>query len=114
MIDSYSFGDMVIDGQSYTKDLIILPSGRIISPWWRKTGHKLVMTDIAILVEAKPDIIIIGTGKFGLIKPAPQVSGDLRLLGIKMVVRPTKAAVTEFNNCVKKGANTGACFHLTC
>jgi len=114
MIDSYKFGNMVINGQSYSKDLIILPGGKIISPWWRKKGHRLVMADIAMLVEAKPDIIIIGTGKFGLIKPAPQVSTDLRLLGIKTVVRPTKDAATQFNNCAKTGESTGACFHLTC
>jgi len=36
MIESYSFGQMVIDGQEYTSDLIIFPD-RINSSWWRNS-----------------------------------------------------------------------------
>ena len=40
-IDRYAFGNIVIDGKAYTKDVIIFPD-RVYSPWWRKDGHFLI------------------------------------------------------------------------
>jgi hypothetical protein len=39
-IDSYKFGRIVIDGQAYSRDVIILPD-RVIRDWWRDSGHIL-------------------------------------------------------------------------
>ncbi len=61
MIDSFSFGTMVIDGKPYTSDLIIFPDGRVQDAWWRARGHVLSANDIADLVDKKPKIIIAGT-----------------------------------------------------
>ena len=46
----------VIDGKTYHSDLIIFPDGRIQSSWWRKSGHRLSLEDIAHLVDASPYI----------------------------------------------------------
>ena len=46
MIESYSFGRMVIDGIRYTKEVIIFPDSRILSPWWRNQGHVLTADDL--------------------------------------------------------------------
>jgi len=39
-IDSYQFGEVVIDGVRYTSDCIIL-GGDVQADWWRKQGHSL-------------------------------------------------------------------------
>jgi hypothetical protein len=44
-IEKYSFGKMVINGKTYTQDLIIYPDS-IEDSWWRKKGHSLVPEDI--------------------------------------------------------------------
>jgi hypothetical protein len=35
MIEQYSFGNMIIDGQKYRRDLKII-HGRMREEWWRK------------------------------------------------------------------------------
>ncbi len=114
MIESYSFGKMVIDGREYTKDLMILPNGEVVSPWWRKTGHELVASDIEVLVEARPGILVVGTGSPGMMKPDPCLRSALEASGTTMVAMPTKQAASEYNSLREQGENVGACFHLTC
>ena len=51
MIDSYSFGSIVIDGKQYTGDLKII-AGRVIPDWWRKDGHSICEADVTDLIAA--------------------------------------------------------------
>ncbi|OQY18037.1 MAG: hypothetical protein B6I35_13630 [Anaerolineaceae bacterium 4572_32.2] len=46
-IESYRFGRIIIDGQTHSKDVIILPD-RVIENWWRQEGHALHLDDLAI------------------------------------------------------------------
>lgn len=124
-IDSYSFGNMVINGQAYNTDLIIFPDGRIQDSWWRKAGHSLSMIDIADLVASKPEIIIAGTGATGLMMPEPELEDQLHKKGIEFRALTTDQAVTLYNDICgtrppalphgrERAGNTAACFHLTC
>lgn len=62
MIESYDFGRIVIDGVTYTADVIVL-GNRVKGRWWRKEGHVLHVSDINETVEAfAPEVIIVGTG----------------------------------------------------
>ena len=67
MINSYSFGTITIDGNKFSKDLIIYPD-HINSNWRRKTGHLLTEDDIAEILDYKPEVLIIGIGASGLMK----------------------------------------------
>ena len=49
-IESYRFGHIVIDGQSYTRDVILL-ADRVIPNWWRKEGHALYPEDLAAVAD---------------------------------------------------------------
>jgi hypothetical protein len=113
MIDSFSFGSMVIYGQVYTSDLIIYPDGRIVDSWWRKQGHQLVSSDIKELIKAGPEIVIVGTGASGLMKPEAGLLKELDAKGIESMVMATAEAVGVFN-LRKASRKVGACFHLTC
>ncbi|MFC1468021.1 Mth938-like domain-containing protein [Verrucomicrobiota bacterium] len=113
VIVSYSFGAMEIDGHLYTSDLIILPDGTINADWWRAEGHRLTREDISTLIVAKPEIIVAGTGKVGLMKPEPALESYLKEKGIQLEVMPTAEAVKRFNE-LARDHQVGGCFHLTC
>lgn len=113
MIQSYSFGKMVIDGREYTADLIIYPDGRIRNSWWRRQGHRLTRKDIEGLVDENPEVIIAGTGVYGLMKPDQDLSARLGEKGIEFIALPTEQAVRVYSKISRK-KRAGACFHLTC
>ena len=112
-IDSFSFGTMVIDGKQYTSDLIIFPDGRVQDAWWRARGHGLSLADISDLVEKKPNVIIVGTGVNGRMKPDAHLNAYLEEQGIEFLVGANDVAVKWFNE-LKDSGNVGACFHLSC
>ena len=114
MIDSYSFGCMIINSKPYLKDLILLPDGTILHPWWRKAGHTLSLPDIQEIIAAAPDILVIGTGSPGMMQPEQTLSSELESRGIETKVMPTKEAAQEYNSLFEQGRNLAACFHLTC
>ncbi len=113
MIESFSFGRIVIAGKAYNEDIIIYPNGDIQDSWWRKSGHRLVVDDIAGLIAAKPEIIIVGTGVFGYMKPDLEVERLLTEKQIRMIDQTTKKAWQTYNEMA--GENIlGACFHVGC
>ena len=112
MIESYSFGRMVVDGQTYTSDLIILPD-RILPSWWRKSGHHVCLEDLTDIIPSKLEILVIGTGFFGLMKVDPDISSELKSKEIILITNKTKEAVKKFNNLSTSKKTAGA-FHLTC
>ena len=113
-IEEYSFGRMAVDGTTFSKDLIVLPVGKVLSPWWRASGHRLTLDDLGPVVEARPEILVIGTGAYGIMKPEPGLTESLAELGIQTRIFKTKKAVAEYNALHTGGKKIAACFHLTC
>lgn len=111
-IDHYRFGEIVIDGKVYHRDLIILPE-RIIPDWRRREGHRLILDDIGKIQLSNIRCLIIGTGKFGLMKVDTQLLQKLADEGIEYHTEKTDKAVKKFNNLAGKN-NTAAFLHLTC
>jgi hypothetical protein len=69
-IDGYRFGHIVVDGEEYTRDVIILPR-RVIPNWWREEGHALVLNDLGDVLDELPGRLIVGTGASGQMRPDP-------------------------------------------
>ena len=113
MIDSCTFGTLVIDGVTYTDDLIILPDGEILKPWWRRRGHQLSMDDLRELIDSSPEVIVVGTGISGGVVPDRNLKKDLARLAIEFIAASNKEAIRVFNALVPKN-RVGAGFHLTC
>ena len=113
-IDGYSFGRMAIGGKEFKSDLIIYKDGRIKENWWRAQGHHLFPDDIASVIDAAPEMLIIGTGAMGLMKVSESVLELCEKRGIEVEVYRTAAAVTRFNEVAEAGKAVAACFHLTC
>ena len=112
-IGTYSFGHIVINGTSYTKDIIIFPNDRIQSPWWRKQGHELAVIDLQDLIATSPEIIICGTGAMGLMQPSAELKEYLGNHNIDFIAQKSSKAV-EIYNQLSGNKTVGACFHLTC
>jgi len=112
MIDSYSFGSIVIDGKKYRKDLIIFPD-RIKENWFRRRGHLLTEEDIVEVLDYGPEVFIIGTGANGLMKVDDSVEEKLGSMGIDYVIKKSKDAVDEYNQ-IYRDRKTVCALHLTC
>ncbi|MFQ6059953.1 MAG: Mth938-like domain-containing protein [Thermoplasmata archaeon] len=111
-IESYSFGRIVIDGISYTSD-VILSEGRINSSWWRRKGHLLTPEDLEEALDAEPELLVIGTGYSGVMKVPEETREFLRLRGIDYVIQRTEDACRTYNREVQK-RRVVATLHLTC
>lgn len=112
-IEHYGFGEIVVDGIKYERDLIIFPD-RIKENWWRKEGHSLCMEDLREVIEYKPEILIIGTGYSGVMKVPENLIGELEKKGIKVQVLLTGDVVKAFNKYVFQNKKVVCALHLTC
>jgi hypothetical protein len=113
IVESYKFGQITVNGKSYSSDVIIFPD-RVKDHWWRKEGHRLRIEELKEVLEAKPDMLVIGTGYYGLMKVPAEVKQHIEKKRIKVVVQPTKEAYETFNQLIKSGKKVVAAFHLTC
>ncbi len=112
MIDTYTFGRITVDGKTYKSDVIIYPE-RVNSSWWRKEGHNLCLEDLEEVLLFKPEVLVIGKGKPGLMKVSPAAAEQIRRQGIEVYAEPTEKAVRLYNEiCTRKKAV--AALHLTC
>ena len=113
MIESYSFGNMIINGKKFSSDLIIFQD-IIRENWWRKKGHELCVADIKQAVEDfNPTTLVIGSGKFGMMKVLPETEEYLKAKNIKLIAQKTDDAFSTYNELYRSGKILGA-FHLTC
>ena len=115
LIESYEFGAIAINGRRYTSDIIVLPE-RVIEGWWRKEGHKVRIEDLEEILkqEPKPEVLVLGTGYYGLVKISPEVENTLKSHEIELVAQPTKKACQTFNKILKSNKIVAGAFHLTC
>ena len=110
-IESYQFGEIVVDGKTYRDDVIILPD-RVIPSWWRKEGHSLDPADLTEVVKAKPDKFIMGCGAYGALCVPDSTREFLQEKGIKLIDEPTAKAVETYN--ASRSGNVACGLHLTC
>ena len=81
--------------------------------WWRKDGHVLHVEDVKLIVEEKPEVLIIGTGKYGIVKVSPQTREYIGSKGIALIVEQTEQA-REIYNRISQAKKVVAALHLTC
>ncbi len=113
MIEDYQFGEIVVEGKGYRKDLKII-NKKVYPNWWRKEGHLLQPEDLEDVWEAKPEVLVVGTGAYGVMKVDERTKKRAEELGIKLEAYPTKEAVERFNKLIRKGKKVAGAFHLTC
>ena len=110
-IDSYSFGQIVVDGVEHSRDLIVLPE-RVVGNWWRRDGHSLVIEDLDEVLDELPERLVVGCGAQGRLRPHPSVTEALARRGVGVEALPTGEAVERYRQL--DPARTAAALHLTC
>lgn len=111
-IDSYQFGLIVVNGKRYSSDVIILPE-RVQDSWNRKRGHELCLEDLAGVIAENPEVLVVGTGAYGLMKVLPEVKQATQAQGIKLITETTDKACTTYNQLCRS-QKVVAALHLTC
>jgi hypothetical protein len=111
-IDSYKFGNIVIDGQAHTKDVILLPD-RVIGGWWRQEGHVLHISDLETVLVARLQVLVIGQGAYSHMRVTHEVEESIAKMGIEVISLPTNEACLEYNRR-SKSEKVAAALHLTC
>ena len=113
MIENYSFGKIVVNGVTYSNDIKII-QGNVAPHWRRKSGHLVEVEDVKDIIKLKPDILVIGKGKPGLMKSSQSLREALQNNGIELIEESTSKAVDTFNLLGKEKKAVSAGFHLTC
>ena len=110
-IEGYRFGQLVVDGEEQTRDVIVLPD-RVVPNWWRADGHRLVLADLQDVLEELPEHLVVGTGAYGQMRPDPAVIEQLRERGVEVEALKTDEAVRRYGELDPR--RTAAALHLTC
>jgi len=110
-INSCEFGVMTIDGVEYADDLVIFDD-QVRPKWWRRAGHRLDCRDIRDILQAKPDVLVVGQGASGMMEASTRKA--LQHEDIELIADRTDRAWRAFNEQVRKGRKVAGVFHLTC
>lgn len=112
MIDSYDFGIIAVNGRQYSSDVIIFPD-HIKANWWRKSGHSVQIEDLEEAIAAKPEVIIIGTGRYGRVKVSAETKRLVESRSIELIIESTERACGTYNS-LSQVRRVVAALHLTC
>ncbi len=110
-LSGYRFGRIEVDGEEWTRDVAVLPSGP--KPWVRKEGHRVHPEDLEDALAESPELIIIGTGYTGILKVTPEAETLVKERGIELLVLKTSEAVEAYTD-LSHNRRACALLHLTC
>ncbi len=113
LVNSYSFGNITIDGKKYNRDVILLPD-EVWDGWWRQEGHSLSVADLERVLAVRPEVLIVGTGYFGLMRVPDATRAEVERRGIELHVVPTRQAWQIYNRLSASGRRVAAALHLSC
>lgn len=105
-IHSYTNDYLVIDQSKYDCHCQIHHSG-FVEPWLPKNLSQMVLADFNALLEYKPDVIILGSGK-KLKFPSNELRREFTRLNIGLEVMDTGAACRTYNILLSEGRNVAA------
>ncbi|MBN2154599.1 MAG: hypothetical protein JW776_00960 [Candidatus Lokiarchaeota archaeon] len=119
IIDDTRFGSITIDGQLYSHDVYILPSGKTEKRNKKKSprihGHRsLGVEEIKYLLSYEPEILFIGKGQTGVLPIQPEAEVLLESLDIEIHMETTPNLIDKFNQIFSERKNVAAVFHTTC
>src|SRR5438876_10855896 len=88
-------GYVAVNGQRYEQGLLVL-SDQVIPGWGEAGFERLESADLQGLLEFKPEIIVLATGK-RIRFPHPRLTAPLMAAGTGLEVMDTAAACRTFN-----------------
>jgi len=114
--EEYSFGNIKIDGEVYTKDLWII-DGKIkkrdksIAKSKFGTSHTIPRKELKKVVTSKTRRVIVGAGASGLVSLTKKATKYLEDNKIKLEMYKTSELV---ENKIQLGEEDSGIIHLTC
>jgi hypothetical protein len=112
-IDSSEFGEIIIDGKPYASDMYVCYDGELREARLSER-HLFSKEELSFLLRKNPEVIIIGTGQYGLVEVSKDVKTITGRRGIELIKLSTQAAIKKFNELVEKGRKVVGFFHVTC
>lgn len=112
-IETYHFGEILIDGKHYRRDVIIYPD-RVQSNWWRIEGHSLHIEDLREVLVAQPDVLVIGQGSNARMEVPKATRRQVAEAGVRLIAEPTERACATYNRLSGGEQRVVAALHLTC
>lgn len=112
-----SFGTITIDGQTYRQDVLIRLDGEVtkrkkkLSKQVYGTSHILSLDEARHIYEAGAEMLIIGTGQYGLVSCSDEASQFFEAQNLTVVMEPTPKAIELWNEI--EGRLIGL-YHVTC
>jgi len=116
---SSEFGWIEIDGKVYEYDIVIYPDGKIerrqkeISKRKHGTSHRLDIEEVTNYLGHGEDVIIVGTGQYGMLSLTEESLKLLKDLGLEIIQLPTREAIKKYIELSGKKRVLGI-FHVTC
>ena len=106
LIRTYAAGQIVVNQESYTRSVIVLP-GQIIADWPPQRFEELAPAHLEALVPLSPELVILGTGlrqRF----PRAELLAPLVGAGIGWEVMDSGAACRTYNILMSEGRKVAA------
>lgn len=107
------FGWIEIDEKKYNHDVIIYVNGRIENRYknFKWTSHSFTLEEAEKVTKGDPEVLVLGTGQYGLLKPSQEAIGYLKKRKIRLFMDRTPMAIKIFNGIKERKC---ALFHVTC
>ena len=116
-LEKTSFGQITIDGELYKQDILIRLDGSIekrakkLSKQVYGTSHKISLAEAEHIYQAGADLLVIGTGQYGLVELSPEARQFFEDQGLEVEMSPTPQALEAWNQAEVDKIGV---FHLTC
>lgn len=95
VITGYELDAFYIDKQPYYQSLILTPDD-IITSWQRSHVSEITEADLPQILESKPEIVLLGTGK-QIVFPDAKITHFFQKQGIGFEYMNTAAACRTYN-----------------
>ncbi len=95
------------------RDLKII-GDEILENWWRVEWHRVDVGDMADILAASPEVLVVGMGYVGLMEVSNSLRSVLKSQNIELIATKTDEAVKAFNQLHSEGRRVAGAFHLTC
>ena len=117
-INSTKFGEIFINGKKYGQVLIV--GDLVFERDYEKleklfgTSHKIGDWEIEALLKENSEIVIIGTGQEGVLKPEKDFLEQMEKAKVEVITAITSKAIEIYNKKTEEGKRVNALIHTTC
>ena len=103
--------DEIRIGEKRWSKTVAVTATRVLDDWEPKALDALTAADFAVLLDAEPEVVVLGTGNTHVLPPRELMFAFARK-GVGFEVMDTRAAARTFNVLVGEGRQVAALLYL--